>query len=80
MDKIILIRAAAVLFGLCLIFYIGLYYCGWDAITDLIDYANCNWDCVEKREIAWGIFRIFPLFETFVGLGVWVIIFGVIKP
>lgn len=80
MDKIILVRVIAILFGLILIFYIGLYHCAWDAITDLIDYANCNWECVERHEIAWGIFRIFPLFETFVGLGVWIIIFSVVRP
>lgn len=80
MKKITLLRAFVVLLGLFLIFYAGLYYCGWNAITDLIDYANCNWACVDRYEIGWGVFRIFLLLEIFLGLGVWLIVFGVVKP
>jgi len=80
MNNVILLRSVAVVIGLFLIFYLGLYYFGWDAIIDLIDYASCDWECVEKTEIAWGIFRLVPLFEMSLGLGVWVIILAVVRP
>jgi len=79
MNNFILLKAFVALLGLLLIFYLGLYYCGWDAISDLIDYADCNWGCVERYEIAWGIFRVFFLLEIFISLGVWIIFFGVVK-
>jgi hypothetical protein len=79
MNKFILQRVLLVALGLFLIFYVGLYYCGWDAIIDLIDYAACDWDCVERYEIAWGLFRAFILLEIFLLLGILLIMFGMDK-
>ena len=79
MNKIILIRAVLIISGLFLIFYPGLYLCGWGGINDLLDYAACNWDCVERSEIAWALFRVFLLLEILVLLGISLIIYGVDK-
>lgn len=80
MNTMNLLRNFAVIFGTVMVTYIGLYYCGWEAIVDLIDYARCDWKCADTNEIAWGVFRLMPLLEFFVGIGTWIFIFGVVRP
>lgn len=80
MNTMNLLRNFAVLFGIVLVGYAGLYYCGWEAIVDLIGYARCDWACADNSEIAWSVFRLMPLFEFFVGIGIWIFIFGIVRP
>lgn len=73
-------RAFAIVLGLFIIGFAGLYYCGWEAVVDLINYARCDWLCAESSDIAWGVFRLMPMLEFFIGLGTWVFILGAIRP
>ena len=78
-DKVNLFKLFLAVMGVVLIGYVGLYYCGWIVITELIDYAECDWECIGKKEIAWAVFRIAILLEISTAMGIWLIIFGVIR-
>ena len=49
-DKVNLFKLFLAVMGVFLIGYVGLYYCGWIVITELIDYAECDWECIGKKD------------------------------
>ena len=76
-KKISLMNGILMILGVFLIVYPGLYYCGWEAIVNLIAYAGCDWDCIEYTEIAWAVFRLTILMEFFVLAGIVILIFSI---
>ncbi len=66
-----LIRVCLILFGIFLIIYVGLYHCGYLAVTDLIEYWRCDWSCVEETDIVCAAFKAGVLLELSVIIGIW---------
>jgi hypothetical protein len=72
-------RIIFTLLGTGLLGYVGLYYCGYDAVRELIAHFDCDWECAETSSSVWAFFRVFVLLETMLVIGIYFIALGWFK-